>query len=231
MKRALFSDNDGTLSKGLSYPAFLACLFQGGVISPRDIWNQINLIYDYKMGFIEYEGMIRAYAGRLAESLQGKDQTEVKDIARFSCQAAKGFVYSSSYEIMEEAKEAGLESVLVSAAPQEIISEVAKDFGIDCGFGTRCGVMEGVYTGELVSKLHLREGKARVVKDYALERDIDLSESIALGDTLQDVDMLELVGNPIALNPDKRLKKYAKEKGWKICTHKTIVETLREFYG
>ena len=57
------------------------------------------------------------------------------------------------------------------------------------------------------------------VLDYAKKHKINLKQSYAYADSFTDKEVMELVGHPIAVNPDKRLKKYAKEKGWKIIQH------------
>nr|MBA3471727.1 haloacid dehalogenase-like hydrolase [Rubrobacter sp.] len=60
------------------------------------------------------------------------------------------------------------------------------------------------------------EARARMLASFARRRKLDLSRSYAYADSISDLPMLEAVGNPIAVNPDGRLQKAAKERGWQI---------------
>jgi phosphoserine phosphatase len=73
-----------------------------------------------------------------------------------------------------------------------------------------------VYTGELSGAPVAGEARARMLASFARRRKLDLSRSYAYADSISDLPMLEAVGNPVVVNPDGRLQKAAKERGWQI---------------
>jgi phosphoserine phosphatase len=74
---------------------------------------------------------------------------------------------------------------------------------------------EGRYTGEITFYAYA-ENKATAIRELAASRGYDLSASFAYSDSVTDLAMLETVGNPFAVNPDKELRKAATERAWPI---------------
>ena len=104
---------------------------------------------------------------------------------------------------------------IVSTALQEIVDAVVADLGLDGGIGTVCEVVDGRYTGRALRPLH---GKAKVaaLAELAARESLDLSASTAYSDSHSDLPFLEAVGHPVAVNPDRALRKLAEERGWPI---------------
>jgi phosphoserine phosphatase len=88
---------------------------------------------------------------------------------------------------------------------------IADDLGFDGALGTICEVAEGKYTGRALRPLHA-ENKARCIQ----ELDYDLSASTAYSDSHTDLPFLEAVGHPVAVNPDRRLRRVAAQRGWPV---------------
>ena len=80
---------------------------------------------------------------------------------------------------------------------------------------------DGVYTGRLKGDLLHGPAKAEAVQDLALREGLDLSRCSAYSDSVNDLPMLRLVGNPCAINPDARLRSYARAQGWRIHDYRT----------
>jgi putative phosphoserine phosphatase/1-acylglycerol-3-phosphate O-acyltransferase len=81
---------------------------------------------------------------------------------------------------------------------------------------TNLETRDGFYTGE-ISGAHLGfEGKARVIREYAAEFDLDLRQSFAYGNEMSDARMLEAVGHPAAVNASWGLKREARKRGWSV---------------
>jgi hypothetical protein len=76
-------------------------------------------------------------------------------------------------------------------------------------------VVDGVYSGE-IDFYAAGAGKVAAVKELAAERGYDLAECYAYSDSISDAPLLEIVGNPTAVNPDRALRKLAIERGWQI---------------
>jgi len=94
--------------------------------------------------------------------------------------------------------------------------------GFDRTYGSVFEIVDGVYTGEVVANLILGEEKARFAQGIARDLGIDLSCSLAFGDTDQDVSMLSLVGIPVAVNPNTSLREICETKGWELFTTKDL---------
>jgi HAD superfamily hydrolase (TIGR01490 family) len=132
----------------------------------------------------------------------------------------KAKVWPETARIAQQHIEAGREVWIISAAPQEMGEEIAKRLGLTGALGTRLVQVDGTLTGEILGKpLHGKQ-KAKAMKKLAKERSISLKRSFAYSDSNNDLPMLTLVGHPVAVNPDKKLKAYATAAGWKIYDFK-----------
>lgn len=105
---------------------------------------------------------------------------------------------------------------LMTAAPVEIAEEAAAYLGLTGGQGTRAERVDGVYTGRLVDGLLHGPAKAEAVRRLAAQHGYDLAASHAYSDSRNDLPMLELVGHPHVVNPDRHLLKIAHERGWPV---------------
>jgi len=105
---------------------------------------------------------------------------------------------------------------LVTAAPIEIASVIARRLGLTGALGTVDEQVDGVYTGSLVGEMLHGEGKAVAVRALAEREGLDLDRCYAYSDSSNDLPMLSLVGNPCAVNPDSTLRAHAKANGWRI---------------
>jgi HAD-superfamily subfamily IB hydrolase, TIGR01490 len=120
-------------------------------------------------------------------------------------------VYAESFDLVEHHRNRGEAVYIVSATLQEIVQAIADDLGFDGGLGTVCEVEGGVYTGRALRALHA-EGKARCIQELGY----DLAESTAYSDSHTDLPFLEAVGHPVAVNPDRALRRTAAARGWPI---------------
>ena len=124
-------------------------------------------------------------------------------------------VYEEPLRLVERHRERGEPTYIVSAALQEVVEAMATDLGFDGALGTVCEVEDGVYTGRGVRSLH-GEHKALAVRELAGERGYDLAESTAYSDSHTDLPFLEAVGHPIAVNPDRALRRVAAARDWPV---------------
>ena len=110
---------------------------------------------------------------------------------------------------------------LVTAAPIEIASIIARRLGLTGAMGTVAEHEDGVYTGRLVGDLLHGPAKAEAIKALAIREDLDLSRCSAYSDSANDLPMLSMVGKPCAINPDAKLRAHAKAQGWRIRDYRT----------
>ena len=110
---------------------------------------------------------------------------------------------------------------LVTAAPIEIASIIARRLGLTGAMGTVAEHVDGVYTGQLVGDLLHGPAKAEAIKALAVREGLDLARCSAYSDSSSDLPMLSMVGDPCAINPDARLRAHAKAHGWRIRDYRT----------
>jgi HAD superfamily hydrolase (TIGR01490 family) len=144
--------------------------------------------------------------------LRGFTPEEMREIVAESMELVlRPLVYAESFDLIEHHRKRGEAVYIVSATLQEIVQAIADDLGFDGGLGTVCEVEDGVYTGRALRALHA-EGKARCIQELGY----DLAESTAYSDSHTDLPFLEAVGHPVAVNPDRALRRAAAARGWPI---------------
>ena len=104
---------------------------------------------------------------------------------------------------------------IVSATLQEIVERIADDLGFDGAIGSTCEIVDGVYTGRSLRAAH-GEGKATAVRELADAEGFELAACTAYSDSYSDVPFLEAVGHPVAANPDRKLRRIARDRGWPV---------------
>jgi len=124
-------------------------------------------------------------------------------------------VYGEPLRLAQSHRERGEATYIVSAALQEIVDAVAGDLGFDGALGTICEVEDGVYTGRGIRSLH-GANKADAVRELAERNGYDLDASTAYSDSHTDLPFLEVVGHPVAVNPDRELRRTAAARGWRV---------------
>ena len=125
-------------------------------------------------------------------------------------------IYPGARRLLDEHRAAGHCVWLVTAGPLEVGQIIARKLGASGALGTLVEQENGRYTGRLCGDLLHGAAKADAVERLALREGIDLGSSYAYGDSTHDVPILSLVGNPVAINPDRRLRRHAEHAGWPV---------------
>jgi HAD superfamily hydrolase (TIGR01490 family) len=110
---------------------------------------------------------------------------------------------------------------LVTAAPVEIATIIAQRLGLTGALGSVAEHVDGVYTGRLVGDLLHGQAKADAVTALAAREGLDLARCSAYSDSVNDLPLLSLVGDPCAVNPDARLRDHARRNGWRVRDYRT----------
>ncbi|MFN2588400.1 MAG: HAD family hydrolase [Actinomycetota bacterium] len=131
-------------------------------------------------------------------------------------------IYAEALGLMHDHRAAGRLVCIVSSSPEEIVEPLARMLRVDRYIATRPTIVDGKYTGELDFYAY-GPYKVEAIQALAGDEGIDLSASFAYSDSVTDVPMLEVVGNPVAVNPDKGLRRIAQDRGWTIETFRNPV--------
>jgi len=121
-------------------------------------------------------------------------------------------------EVMKEHRKQGYKVMILSGMFEELLEVVRQRIDADYVVGTRVEVIRNIYSGRIVKPLCFGENKARFLKAYIKQRrlHVDLSQSAAYADSIYDLPVFQLVGNPVATYPDKELYNLALSRKWKI---------------
>jgi HAD superfamily hydrolase (TIGR01490 family) len=148
--------------------------------------------------------------------LRGFSPEEMRELVAGAMEdILRPLVYADSLKLVEKHRSRGEPVYIVSATLQEIVQAIADDLGFDGALGTVCEVEDGVYTGKAVRALHA-EGKASCVRELAAREGYDLDASTAYSDSHTDLPFLDTVGHPVAVNPDRALRRIAAERRWPV---------------
>jgi phosphoserine phosphatase len=132
--------------------------------------------------------------------------------------------FSEAKELIEEHRRAGRRVYIVSAAPAEIVEPLAEHLGTNGAVASVARVgLDGRYTGDLEHYAFGQE-KAAMIRHLASRDGLDLAASFAYTDSATDLPMLEAVGHPIAVNPDRALRRIAQLRGWEILRFQGLLE-------
>jgi HAD superfamily hydrolase (TIGR01490 family) len=146
---------------------------------------------------------------------------EVEEMRRLVSEAMepalKPLVYREPLDLVARHRDRGEHVYIVSATVQEIVEPLALELGFDGALGSLCEIVDGRYTGRSLRACH-GQGKADAVRELANAEGIDLAASTAYSDSHTDLPFLEVVGNPVVVNPDRELRRIARERGWPILT-------------
>jgi fatty acyl-CoA reductase len=115
---------------------------------------------------------------------------------------------------VREHRRLGHRTLLITGALDFVVKPLAPLF--DDIVAASLAVRDGAYTGELEQVPPTGESRAQVLMDYAEAHDLDLRESVAYADSTSDLPMLEIVGFPVAVNPEVRLAALARKRGWLV---------------
>ena len=203
---AAFFDLDKTVIDRASIAAFGRPFLKGGLINRRLVARAAlsQLIYLY-FGADE-DRLVRVRESMLAVT-KGWDRAQVRQIVRETMlQTMEPIMYAEALELMELHRAAGHRVYLVSASPEEIVLPLADLLGVDGAICSRGEVDEqGCYTGRMAFYAY-GESKATAMRELAERTGLDLSSSSAYSDSATDLPMLEAVGRPVAVNPDRALR-------------------------
>jgi HAD superfamily hydrolase (TIGR01490 family) len=216
--QAAFFDLDKTIIATSSVIALGGPLYREGLISKRTIARGIYAQVVYMLVGADEEKMERMREGMLALT-KGWDHSRVKELVRETLdQVITPVIYAEALELIEEHKAAGRKTVIISSSPSETVEAIGEHLGVDDVIATRARIdADGRYTGELEFYAY-GPYKADAIREMAVREGIDLAQSYAYSDSITDLPMLELVGNPVAVNPDRELARVARDREWETRT-------------
>jgi HAD superfamily hydrolase (TIGR01490 family) len=212
---ATFFDLDKTVIAKSSALAFGRPFYRDGLISRRDVVKSAYAQLMFRLGGTDEQTMART-RDYLAALCKGWPVEQVNQIVAETLEELiNPYVYAEAAALIVEHQAAGRDVVLVSASGDEMVRPIGRLLGVTDVIATRMGIVDGRYSGE-VEFYAAGPRKVDGVRELAGRRGYDLAECYAYSDSSSDLPLLESVGRPSAVNPDRALRKVALERGWPI---------------
>lgn len=216
---AAFFDLDKTIIATSSAFAFGRGFLDNGMISRSEALELFLTKTSYMFNG-QSSNRMDATRDRLADMVAGWPVADVRRVvADTMSTVVTPAIYGEARELIDWHREQGHDIVLLSASASLLVEPIADELGIDRVVATEVEVVEGKLTGAITRYLK-GEQKAEAIRELVEKRNYDLAASYAYSDSLTDVPMLSLVGHPVAVNPERGLKKHAAERGWDTRTFK-----------
>jgi len=219
---AAFFDVDNTVMQGASIFHFARGLYRRKFFTTADIVNAAWKQAYFRLAGVEDPEHLAQARAKALSFIAGHTVTELEELSdEIFDEAMAHRIWPGTRALAQLHLDQGQRVWLVTAAPIEIASIIAQRLGLTGAMGTVAEHENGVYTGRLVGDMLHGAAKAEAVKALAEREGLDLARCSAYSDSFNDLPMLSLVGDPCAINPDGRLRSYARKQGWRIRDYRT----------
>lgn len=210
---AAFFDIDGTLYRNALMIEHFKKLIKYEFIDPV-IWHkEIKHIYkDWEKRYGDFEDYLELLAGIYKEELKGENIDYIDFVASQVISVNGDMVYKYSRDRINWHMEEGHKVFFISGGPDFLVEKMAAKYGVKEYRASEYIIDEdNKFTGE-VYPMWDYVNKQQALDEFVEKYKIDLKNSYAYGDTTGDLSMLRMVGNPIAVNPNKKLLLTIKEE-------------------
>lgn len=213
---AAFFDLDRTLIAGSSAFALATAARKMKMMPTHELLRDAVTAATFKFRGDHDSGAADRARDRVLGFIRGQRQDDLAALNESVLPALLGKIRPEARRLVDMHRHAGRATYIVSAAPQEIVEPLAASLGMSGAIGTPGEVVDGVYTGELDGPFCYGQGKVEAILELARWEGFDLAQCYAYSDSASDLPMLSAVGHPVAVNPDGRLDRHARDHGWPV---------------
>lgn len=242
-------DIDGTIFRSSLLIEMVRGLVRDGIF-PKKANKEMEADYLAWLNRVgDYDNYIRKVMDIYNNYIVGKKFKDAEAVSKEVMASEKNKVYRFTRDLIPELKRKGYYLIAISGSPWYMVDKFALHMGFDVSFGTTINLKKGIFTdmyverdfknrkNKLLGFEHKAEllnfsNKGPLLKQYLVSKKMvaDWKNSVAAGDSGNDIAMLEIVGHPIAFNPDSVLVKEAKKRGWRVVVErKNVVYDLKKF--
>jgi HAD superfamily hydrolase (TIGR01490 family) len=214
-RSAAFFDLDKTIIARSSTLAFSRSFFQGGLLTRRAVLRSTYANFMFAVSGADHD-QLEKMRGYLTEMITGWDVETVRQVVSETLHTIiDPLVFEEAVQLIGEHQAAGRDVVIVSASGSEVVEPIGAMLGVDRVIATTLVEADGRYTGE-VDFYAYGPHKATAMQRLAAEEGYDLADCYAYSDSETDAPMLQVVGHPFAVNPDRTLRALATQNDWPI---------------
>jgi HAD superfamily hydrolase (TIGR01490 family) len=211
-KNLAFFDLDHTILSTSSGRIMFKGSYKHGLIGKKEIRRAILINIFYRLGIIAPGDAV----SRWMKWFRGMSVVTLAPIVAEWIEELKGLVREGAREEIRRYCESGTRTVILSASPAFICEEMKKALGMDDVLCTELEVIDGRLTGNLRGSYCHGMGKLERARQYCRDHGFSLENSYYYADSIADLPVLEAVGNPVCVTPDRKLERTARKRGWKI---------------
>ncbi len=205
LDKTLISENSGTL--------YLKHRYGRGETTAWDLLGGLGSYLKYKLGLLDLD----AWTEKAALEIAGAEVETVRREATESFESVMlAKIYPEAERLIQHHRDRGDLLAIVSASIGFVVEPLAKRLGVEHALYTQLEVENGCFTGRVKKPLCYREGKVFWLRKFVEAQNIDLARSFFYTDSITDLPLLELVGHPVAVNPDPLLYRKAVERAWPV---------------
>jgi HAD superfamily hydrolase (TIGR01490 family) len=212
---AAFFDLDRTLMSGSSAYYVGKIAWREGLLPLPRMLADASQALTFKL-FGASDETSEAVRDRILAMVAGTEAEALRRLAPTVVEELLPRIRPEAQALLDMHEHAGRDVYIISASPVEIVSQLAKSLDVAGGLGTVSEIVDGVYTGRLAAPFCYGEGKAELLRKLAADRGYDLSLCYSYSDSASDLPMMQLVGNPVAVNPDRPMMAVAHRRGWPV---------------
>ena len=216
-RTAAFFDLDKTIIAKSSTLAFSKPFFNQGLLNRRAVLKSSYAQFIFLLSGADHDQMDRMRT-HMTNMCTGWDVAQVKSIVNETLHdIMTPLVFAEAADLIAAHKLCGRDVVVVSASGEEIVAPIARALGATHAMATRMVVEDGKYTGEVAFYCY-GEGKVQAIRELAAREGYPLEHCYAYSDSITDLPMLEAVGHPSVVNPDRGLRREATDRGWPVLS-------------
>src|SRR5262245_12818416 len=210
---ALF-DVDGVILRGKGPNLFARWLVAHGeatpVVAVRGAWYALG----HRLGWLDGAAVLRRVT---AAYLAGRQLADLETQGReWFIERGAPAMYREAADLVRDHRAAGTPAVLLSGGMEFLVAPIARALGAERWAAVQPETRDGMLTGRLREPLCIDEGKIHWASTVARELGVRLDECAFYSDDAGDLGLLDLVGEPVAVNPDPRLRREAERRGWRM---------------
>ncbi|MBW2272948.1 MAG: HAD-IB family hydrolase [Deltaproteobacteria bacterium] len=212
-KIGAFFDVDRTLLAGYSATAFFQDKLSSRELSFADFLQSTRAALRFGLEQTSFPTLIE----ETSSDFRGRSAAELEELgARIFAERLATEIYPESRALVSAHQRRGHTVAIISSATHFQVDAVARELGIETVLCTELEMEEGHFTGKVMRPACFREGKLHAAQGLAARQGVDLDQSFFYSDSYDDISLLEGVGNPKPVNPDKKLSEIAEKRGWPV---------------
>ncbi len=212
-KVGAFFDVDKTILAENSGTLYLRALYERGEVDGRFVLQNLISYLQYKVNLLDIE----RFTEKTVRQFEGRSESALfAEAGEWFDEYCLPSIYAEARARIAEHQAQGHVVALVSGATKYVVEPLARHLGIDHTMHTHMEVVDGTFTGRVVQPVCFGEGKIYWLQQLIESQGLDLAKSWFYTDSITDLPLLDLVGHPVAVNPDPLLYREARKRRWPV---------------